>query len=509
MKRSMMVGGAAGLLAGASLATLVLAAPSYAFKSAGVTSPSAITSIANVTASAVGQLNRWGTLPNLADLVQSVSPSVVQIIVREPGSVRMTSGPGNLDGLPPEFRQFFERGFGFGFGDGNGRPQADTPDQMASGSGFFIDGGYIVTNNHVVDKAKKVTVRLESGKEVDATVVGVDPKTDLAVIKVDPKFAPQPLKWGDSDKARVGDSVFAIGSPFGLGNTVTAGIISARGRDIHSGPYDDYFQVDAPINKGNSGGPLLNAEGRVIGVNSAIYSPSGGNVGIGFSIPSEQAQAVASQIIAHGSVERGWLGVGIQDVTPDIAKSFGLSDAKGVLVGEVTPNSPASKAGIKPQDVILGFGDHAIKDRHDLTRAVADTKAGTTKDVKILRGGRQQTISVRIAALSDTPVKEKVSLDNNSASKLSGQVPLSGLGLKLADSDDGLVIADVAVNSAAADASLRPGDKLLMVNQTPVSSASEAQRAVADAKQRHREAVLLQIERDGNKVFIGVPFSGS
>ena len=502
MKRSMMVGGALGLLAGASLATIVLAAPSYAFKTDGASAPAAIAG--NVTASAVGQLNRWGTLPNLADLVQSTSPSVVQIIVREPGSVRMTSGPGGLEGLPPEFRQFFGRQFGQG-----DAPQGEAPDQMASGSGFFIDGGYIVTNNHVVDKAKKVTVRLEGGKEIDATVVGVDAKTDLAVIKIDAKLAPASLKWGDSDKSRVGDSVFAVGSPFGLGNTVTAGIISARSRDIHSGPYDDYFQVDAPINQGNSGGPLLNAEGRVIGVNSAIYSPSGGNVGIGFSIPSAQAQAVASQIIAHGSVERGWLGVGIQDVTPDIAKSFGISEDKGVLVGEVTPNSPASKAGIKPQDVILTFGDRTIKDRHDLTRAVADTKASASKDVKIIRDGRQQTISVKIAALDNTPTKEKVKLSGEKASKLEGKVPLSGLGLQLADSDDGLVIADVAVNSAAADAQLHPGDKLVMVNQTPVSSASEAQRAVADAKQKHRDAVLLQIERNGTKAFVGVPFSGS
>jgi serine protease Do len=501
----MMVGGAVGLLAGASLATVVLAAPSYAFKN----DVAPIVSAGNVTASAVGQLNRWGTLPNLADLVQATSPSVVQIIVREPGSVRMTSGPGSLDGLPPEFRQFFGRSFGFGDDNSDGRQQRETPDQMASGSGFFIEGGYIVTNNHVVDKAKKVTVRLESGKEIDATVVGTDAKTDLAVIKIDAKYAPPSLKWGDSDKSRVGDSVYAVGSPFGLGNTVTAGIISARSRDIHSGPYDDYFQVDAPINQGNSGGPLLNAEGHVIGVNSAIYSPSGGNVGIGFSIPSAQAQAVVSQIIAHGSVERGWLGVGIQDVTPDIAKSFGLSDAKGVLVGEVTPNSPASKAGIKPQDVILAYGDRAIKDRHDLTRAVADTKAGASKDLKILRDGRQQTISVKIAALDDTPAKEKVSLSKDTSSRFDGKVPLSGLGIQLADSNDGLVIADVAVNSAAADAQLSPGDKLLMVNQTPVKTVSEAQRAVAEARQKHRDAVLLQVEHNGNKAFIGVPFSGS
>jgi serine protease Do len=435
-----------------------------------------------------------GAPESFAPLVKQVLPSVVNIAVTE-----TVAGPDPFAALPPELQRQFRDRFR------NRRQQV-----AGAGSGYIVDpSGIIVTNNHVVDKAKKVTVRLESGKEIDATVVGVDAKTDLAVIKIDPKLAPVSLKWGDSDKSRVGDSVFAVGSPFGLGNTVTAGIISARSRDIHSGPYDDYFQVDAPINQGNSGGPLLNAEGHVIGVNSAIYSPSGGNVGIGFSIPSAQAQAVASQIIAHGSVERGWLGVGIQDVTPDIAKSFGIAEDKGVLVGEVTPNSPAAKAGIKPQDVILSFGDRAIKDRHDLTRAVADTKAGASKDLKILRDGRQQTISVKIAALDDTPAKEKVKLTTDSASKLQGKVPLSGLGLQLADGDDGLVIADVAVNSAAADAQLRPGDKLVMVNQTPVKTASEAQRAVADAKQKHRDAVLLQIDRNGTKAFIGVPFSGS
>ncbi|MBI1359165.1 MAG: Do family serine endopeptidase [Alphaproteobacteria bacterium] len=508
MKRSMMVGGAAGLLAGASLATLVLAAPSYAFKTDGATSPSAVTApvSGNVTASAVGQLNRWGTLPNLADLVDHVSPSVVQIIVREPGSIRTTSGPG-LENLPPEFRQFFGRGFGFGDGDGNGQQQ-QAPDQMASGSGFFIEGGYIVTNNHVVDKAKKVTVRMDNGKEVDATVVGVDPKTDLAVIKVDPKVAPISLKWGDSDKSRVGDSVFAVGSPFGLGNTVTAGIISARSRDIHSGPYDDYFQVDAPINMGNSGGPLLDANGQVIGVNSAIYSPSGGNVGIGFSIPSDMAKSVVEQIIDHGSVSRGWLGVGIQNVTPEIAQSLGMKDAKGALVGEVTADSPASKAGLKTQDVILSYDGHAITNMHDLTRAVADTKAGATKDLKILRNGKQQTVAVKIAALKDTPKAEKVSLSDRSSNS-DDHVALDGLGLKLADSDDGPVIADVTVNSSAADSGLQAGDKLLMVNQTEVKSASDAQKAVADAKRRNRDAVLLQLERNGSKLFVGVPFSQS
>ncbi len=319
---------------------------------------------------------------------------------------------------------------------------------------------------------------------------------------------PISLKWGDSDKSRVGDSVFAVGSPFGLGNTVTAGIISARSRDIHSGPYDDYFQVDAPINMGNSGGPLLDANGQVIGVNSAIYSPSGGNVGIGFSIPSDMAKSVVDQIIDHGSVSRGWLGVGIQNVTPEIAQSLGIKDAKGALVGEVTADSPASKAGLKTQDVILSYDGRADQQMHDLTRAVADTKAGATKNLKILRNGREQTVAVKIAALADTPAKEKVKVAD-STSDMNGKVSLSGLGLKLADGDDGPIIAEVAVNSSAADSGLQPGDKLLMVNQTEIKSAGDAQKAVADAKKKNRDAVLLQLERNGSKLFVGVPFSES
>jgi serine protease Do len=504
MKRGTIIGVAGGLFAGVSLATLAIAAPNMSFfggeAGASVTAPM----VSQVTAPIAAQTTHWGTVPDLADLVEKVSPSVVMVVVRSPSEVKMTAGPGSspFEGTP--FEDFFGRGFGFP-GQG-GQNQGELPDRMGSGSGFFIEGGYIVTNNHVVDNAKKVTVRMADGKEIDATVVGTDPKTDIAVIKVDAKYAPSSLKWGSSDKARPGDSVFAMGSPFSLGNTVTAGIISARGRDIRSGPYDDYIQVDAPINQGNSGGPLFNAAGEVIGVNSAIYSPTGGNVGIGFSIPSDLARSIAQQIIDNGSVARGWLGVQIQQVTPDMAKGLNLGDAKGAMVADVTDGSPAQKAGFKVGDVILFYGDHPVSEVHDLTRAVADTKAGSTKDVRILRSGKQQTIKVKIAALEDDaagPVKLAGSTPKPTATR--STLSLDGLGLDLA-TEDGVVVAGVKVNSSAADVGLKPGDKVVMVNQTEVNTAEAARKAVDEARKQKREAVLFQIEREGRTSFVGIPF---
>src|SRR5690606_19557286 len=394
-RRGVIIGATGGLVAGVSLGALALAAPSWAsfsgLQAAQVTAPA----VAQLAGSQAGQA-RWGTVANLPDLVERVSPSVVQIRVRSENTARILSGPGRnpFEGTP--FEDFFSRGFP----QGQVQPGQELPDRRGSGSGFVIQGGYIVTNNHVVDNAKRMTVVLEDGRELTATLVGTDPKTDLAVIKVEGDNLPPPLQWGDSDRARPGSDVFAVGSPFGLGNTVTAGIVSARSRQL-SGSYDDYIQVDAPINQGNSGGPLFDAHGQVIGVNSAIYSPTGGNVGIGFAISSDLAQNIVNQIITSGSVERGWLGVGIQQVTPEIAAGLNLPAAKGALVNQVTPDSPASKAGVRERDLILAFGDREIVHIQDLTRAVADTKAGTTRDLKILRDGRQQTLRVKIAPLED------------------------------------------------------------------------------------------------------------
>ena len=455
-------------------------------------------------AAPVAAQQAWGAVPNLADLVEKVSPSVVKIEVRSPNeNAQRLLGPGGnpFEGTP--FGDFFQRGLP---GQGQGGEQRD---MRGSGSGFVIQGGYIVTNNHVVDNAKSMTVILEDGRELAAKLVGTDPKTDLAVIKVDGASVAPALPWGDSNRARPGDNVFAMGSPFGLGNTVTAGIVSARGRSLGQS-YDDYIQVDAPINQGNSGGPLFNASGQVIGVNSAIYSPTGGNVGIGFSIPAELAQNIVQQIITNGSVERGWLGVGIQPITPDIASSLNLAANKGAMVNQVTDGSPAQKAGVRERDIILAFGDREINHLQDLTRAVADTKAGATKDMKIMRDGRQQTIKVKIAALkADDTADAKLSDATPGSAAKPASLTLSELGLGLAGSDDGLYVTSVKVNSGADDAQIRQGDKIVSVNQVDVKSPEAARKAVEDAKKQKRAAVLLQVERNGTRFFVGVPFSAS
>ncbi len=506
MKRGTIFGVASGLVAGVSLTTLALAAPSYAFfghetAAASLAAPMA----AQLAAPMAAQQTRWGTINNLADMVEKVSPSVVKIDVRSTAKTQQTlRNFGGGDGENPFEGTPFERFFGT---PGQGGLGGEQRDARGSGSGFLIQGGYIVTNNHVVDNAKKMTVEFSDGRQVNATLVGTDPKTDLAVIKVDAKDLPVALQWGDSKRARPGDNVFAVGSPFGLGNTVTAGIVSARGRDIRSGQYDDYIQVDAAINMGNSGGPLFDAGGQVIGVNSAIYSPSGGNVGIGFSIPSDLAQNVVSQIIQHGAVERGWLGVGIGPVTPDIASALNLPAARGALVNSITPNSPAARAGVREQDVILALGDREVSHLQDLTRAVADTKAGTTKDLKIMRDGRQQTLKVRIDALKDEAKPVEVADSGASPTGANGSVAFNELGLGLAANDEGIFVTNVKVNSPAEDAGIQRGDRVVRVNQVEIKTTDAARKAVEDARKAKRDAVLLQMERGDTKFFVGVPFS--
>jgi serine protease Do len=505
MNRGVVIGAVGGLLAGASIGALALAAPSFAHfsnPSASLAAPMA----AQLGTSAVTQQSRWGTLPNLADLVESVSPAVVQIEVRQASpQLQGLAGPqGNpFSGTP--FQDFFQ--FGPGQGQGFG-PGDEAPDRRGSGSGFFIQGGYIVTNNHVVADAKSLNVVLQDGRELVGTVVGTDPRTDLAVVKVEGGNLPSGLPWGDSTRARPGDNVFAIGAPFGLANTVTAGIVSARGRDIRSGSYDDYIQVDAPINQGNSGGPLFDQSGAVIGVNSAIYTPSGGNVGIGFSIPSDMAKGIVQQIVDNGSVQRGWLGVGIAQVTPEIAASLNLPAAKGAMVNQVTDGSPAGKAGLREGDVILRFGDREVAHVQDLTRAVADTKAGTARDVRILREGREQNVRVTIAKLDaaaePAPVPASVATPGPA-----GATTLSELGLDLVARDGAVTITSVKVNSHAADMGLRAGDKIVKVNQETPANPDAVRKAVDSAKKQGRTAVLLQVERNNQRFFVGVPISAN
>jgi serine protease Do len=281
-----------------------------------------------------------------------------------------------------------------------GRQEAPQQEQRggALGSGFIVDAsGLVVTNNHVVGNARTVTVQLSDGREFQGEVLGRDPQTDVAVVRIAGKGATfRPITWGDSDRTRVGDSVFAVGSPFGLGNTVTSGIVSARGREIGAGPYDDFLQVDAAINSGNSGGPLFDARGRVVGVNTAIFSPSGGNVGIGFAIPAHMVQQVAQQIVANGHVARGKIGVGLQGVTPDIARAMGLETPKGALIAQVDPAGTAARSGVRQGDVVRSFGGKPVDEPRDLARLVAEARAGSSVPVTVLRDGKQVAITMAI-----------------------------------------------------------------------------------------------------------------
>ncbi len=335
-------------------------------------------------------------LPSFAPLVNITRPAVVT--VKTTGRVGKPQANAQRQ-IDPQMREFMERFFGPEFqAPGQRRQAPGHGGQRPSGigSGFIISAeGVIVTNNHVIDSAEEIMVVLSDGTEMSATLVGTDPKTDLAVLRVEAGRTLPTVPWGDSDDVQVGDWAIAIGNPFGFGGTVTAGIVSARGRDIRSGPYDDFLQVDASINRGNSGGPLFDQQGNVIGVNTAIFSPSGGNVGIGFAIPANQARQIVGDLIENGEVERGWLGVSIQQVTPAIAESLGLSDAKGAMISELTENGPAARDGLRRGDIILGFDGTEIDKLRDLTRAVADTAPGTDAKVRVLRKGSEQSVTVR------------------------------------------------------------------------------------------------------------------
>ena len=352
-----------------------------------------------IVAPQLAPLTARGGAHSLADMVQAVGPSVVQISVRKhvDGQQMALSPEGDGDetggdgGMDDQLRQFFG-------GQGAGAPQRQAPhEEGALGSGFIIDrSGIVLTNNHVVEGASQVTVQTSDGHEYKGTVLGTDPKTDVAVVRINGGGNFQPIQWGDSDHIRVGDSVFAVGSPFGLGNTVTAGIVSARSRDIGEGPYDDFLQVDAAINSGNSGGPLFDGNGRVVGINTAIFSPSGGNVGIGFAIPEQMARRVADQIVTKGGVSRGRIGVALQSVTPDIADAMGMKDHDGALIAKVDVDGPAFFSGLKQGDVVRSFDGKPIKDSRDMARMVADARAGTKVPVTVVRDGHQVALDLRI-----------------------------------------------------------------------------------------------------------------
>ncbi len=375
---------------------------------------------------------------------------------------------------------------------------------MALGSGFFISAdGYIVTNNHVVQNAKTVTVTMDDGKILDARVVGTDPKSDLALLKVN-QAGDYPFVSFAKSTPRIGDWVVAIGNPYGLGGTATAGIVSAEGRDIGDGPYDRFLQIDAPINKGNSGGPAFNEQGQVVGVNTAIFSPSGGSVGIGFAIPASTAESVVDALEHGGVVSRGYLGVMIQPVSQDIADSVGLKTAAGAIVDQVTPGTPAAEAGLKPGDVITKLDGQPIEDASDLTRRIGSFKPGDKVELTYLRDGADKTASVTLASQSNEKVAKAGAEENNPAPLLGVQLApaseVAGAG------DKGVVIVNVDPNGAAANKGLEEGDVILDVYGKPVASADQVKSEIAAARQDGKKAVLMRVQTKAGDRFVAIAF---
>lgn len=458
---------------------------------------------------------------SFAPVVATTKPAVVTVTT----IMKAQAQPDGMgEGSPFEGNSPFDQYFRQFFGD-QGMPVPRTPPQQsqrqeALGSGFIVNAdGTIVTNNHVIDGATSIKVTLDDGTELPAKLVGHDAKNDLAVLKVNAGKPLPTVKWGDSDKLMTGDEVLAIGNPFGIGTTVTAGIVSARGRDLHSGPFDDFIQIDAPINHGNSGGPLVDVNGNVVGINTAIYSPNGGSVGVGFAIPSDQAQKVVAKLMKGGDIEYGYLGVQIQPVTQDVASAIGLAHPGGALVSEVTQGSPAAKAGIETGDVITGFAGQEIKDPKDLSRAVADVSPGAKETLDVWRKGKEMQISADVGRNSEDV---KTASNGNEGGKPSAEQSLRvsslGLGLtdltpdirqelNLADNQRGAVVERVNPDKAASAAGIQPGDVIVAVDQSPVKTARQANQAIAEVGKSGKKSVLLLIDRGDAQIFVAVPFA--
>ncbi len=461
---------------------------------------------------------------SFADLAAELLPGVVNISSSQKVQAR-GEGP-DLPAFPPGspfeqfFRDFMERnrpgGNGPG-GNGHGGAPPPTHRTQSLGSGFVIDpAGIIVTNNHVIDGADEITVTLQDGTSMKATLVGRDDRVDVAVLRVKPEKPLHALSFGDSDKMRVGDWVLAIGNPFGLGGTVTAGIVSARGRDIRQGPYDDFIQTDAPINRGNSGGPLFNMDGQVIGINTAIYSPSGGSIGIGFAIPTSLARTTVDQLVKFGHARRGWLGVRIQQVTPDIAESLGLHEASGAMVAGVTEDGPAAKAQVHNGDIILKFNHQDVKEMRNLPRLVAETSIGQTVALDIWRDGHEQTLDAVIAEMPDD-VKEAAAKPSETPEP-DRAVAVAGLGLTIAPltgemrekfqinpDQKGVVITEVEADGSAAQRGLKQGDVIVEVQQEPVNTPAEVKQRVDRLREQNRKSVLMLVQSANGLRWVPLP----
>ncbi len=443
-----------------------------------------------------------------ADIVETIKPAVISVRVKIGATDPQLSSNDDSDNpFPPgsPMERFFRR-FGGQGGDMTpfGGRQRRAP-ITGQGSGFFISAdGYAVTNNHVVEKAESVEVKTDDGKTYTAKVVGTDPRTDLALIKVDGRSDFPFAKLGENPP-RIGDWVLAVGNPFGLGGTVTAGIVSARGRDIGAGPYDDFLQIDAPVNKGNSGGPTFNVDGQVVGVNTAIFSPSGGSVGIAFAIPAATVQTVIQQLKDHGSVTRGWIGVQIQPVTQDIADSLGLKNAQGALVAEPQAGSPAAKAGIEAGDVIAKVNGNDVKDARDLAKRIAGLAPGTSVKLDVIRKGSTRTVSV---TLGELPKQREARLENSGDNEeQSGNI--GRLGLTLAPGEksgtNGVVVTEVDPSGVAADHGFKSGDVILEVAGKTVSSPADIRKAMTEARNGGKHTLLMRVKSGDNSRFVALP----
>ena len=457
--------------------------------------------------------------PGFADLVTKVKPAVISVRVKisasdEPASMNQNGDDEERNPAQPGSpRDKFFQQFGDQFGhrgQRNGVPQRHET-ITGEGSGFFITSdGYAVTNNHVVDHAKSVQITTDDGSIYTAKVVGKDQKTDLALIKVDGK-TDFPYVQLANHAARVGDWVVAVGNPFGLGGTVTAGIVSARGRDIGAGPYDDYVQIDAPINKGNSGGPTFDVDGNVIGVNTAIFSPSGGSVGIGFDIPSETVKMVVAQLKDKGRVTRGWLGVQIQPVTADIADSLGLKKAEGAMVDQPQSDSPAAKAGIQSGDVITAVNGTPVKDARDLARTIGMMAPDSSVKLDIIRQGEQKTVALTLAQM---PNDQKVADADSGTAQPAGGVP--HLGLQVAPTSEvsgagsqGVVVTAVDPDGPAAEQGFQTGTVILDVGGKSVANAGDVRNALADAKAQGKHEVLMRVKMGDATRFVALPLGNA
>ncbi|MCY3767779.1 MAG: Do family serine endopeptidase [Gammaproteobacteria bacterium] len=493
---------AAFLLAGCILAAALMVIPSTA------------TLAKSEPAHVAADLKQVNVNDGFAKLVKAVKPAVVNISVTGTTTVMGPEQPFDFENLPPQIEKYLKRFFGEQFNQGQKGNQNRPIERKSTavGSGFIIDpAGLVVTNYHVIKDADEIEVVLDYGTRVPAELKGVDQKTDLALLEIRTDHALPYVVFGDSNEAEVGDWVIAIGNPFGLGGTTTSGIISARGRNINAGPLDDFIQIDAPINRGNSGGPLFNTKGEVIGVNSVIFSPNGGSVGIGFAIPSSMADNVVSQLAESGTVQRGYLGVGIQSVTDEIAASLGREGSHGALVTQVYEDTPAQRAGIEAGDIILSFGGREVEKMQDLPKIVALTEKDRTVAVEIWRNEARMSLDVVVGSHEESELAENAP---------GGKLPEKALGLYLAgiendhlqqfgldEGSTGVVIVEVDPDSQAEQRGLREGDIIKRVGKTDVFQPEDVIQAIDLSRQDNKEWVLLLVERNKQTRFIAVPVS--